>query len=107
VWGAESYAARSAALAGARAGSVAGAQPSIATTVAVDALAPSLVGAVAGQWCPGAPGEAPEVWVCAKDLGTAVEVIVGGSAPVPVPLTGEGGLPLHADVVLQKEMFTK
>ncbi|MFI5284199.1 MAG: TadE family protein [Candidatus Dormibacterales bacterium] len=106
VWGVEAYAARAAALAGARAGSVAGVLPETAVAVARRALNPSLVGASAGAWCPGQPPPAPAVWICAKDLGSAIEVVVGGDAPAPVPLTGGHGLPLGADIVLQKEVFT-
>jgi hypothetical protein len=105
VWGAESFAARSAALAGARAASVAG-SPIVAVTVTLHALAPSLVGVRAAPWCPGQKAE-PPLWVCAADLGLAVQVDIGGSVPALVPLTPGGGLPLHAHVVLQKEIFSK
>ncbi len=53
VWGAESFAARSAALAGARAASVAGSSPRVAEVVTLRVLAPSLVGVQAAAWCPG------------------------------------------------------
>ena len=105
VWGVEAYAARSAALAGARAASVAGVRPTLAVTVALRALNPSLVGATASSWCPGQPTPMPTVWICARDLGATVEVTVGGTAPAPVPLSRGQGLPLHADVILQKETF--
>lgn len=107
VWGAESFAARSAALAGARAASVAGSSPRAASTVTMRVLAPSLVGAKAGAWCPGQQGEPPIVWVCATDLGSAVQVDVGGSVPALVPIGPGPGLPLHAHVVLQKETFAR
>jgi hypothetical protein len=106
VWSVEAYAARAAALAGARAGSIAGASPTTAVIVALRALNPSLVGVTAAPWCPGQPPPVPAVWICTKDLGAAVEVVVGGTAPAPVPLSGGSGLPLHADVTLQKEAFT-
>jgi len=105
VWGSEAFAARSAALAGARAGTVAGAGPSVAAAVALRSLSPSLVGVTASPWCPGQPARAPQVWVCATDLGTAVRVEVGGSVPAVVPGVSGEGLPLHAHVVLQKEVF--
>ena len=107
VWGAESFAARSAALAGARAASVAGSSPRTAAVVTLRVLAPSLVGARAAAWCPGQPGEPPLVWVCVTDLGSAVEVEVGGSVPALVPLGPGHGLPVHALVVLAKEAFAR
>jgi hypothetical protein len=106
VWGAESYAARSAALAGARAASVAGSNPRIAALVTIRALSPSLVGVQAGAWCPGQRGSSPPVWVCAVDLGPEVSVEVGGSVPALVPVGLGQGLPLHAHVEMQKEAFT-
>lgn len=107
VWGAESFAARSSALAGARAGTLAGSSPRAASAVTMRALAPSLVGARAAAWCPGQGGEPPSVWVCATDLGLAVQVDVGGSVPALVPIGLAGGLPLHAHVVLQKVTFAR
>jgi hypothetical protein len=105
VWGTEAVAARSAALAGARAGSVAGALPDAAAAMAIRVLDSSLVGASASSWCPGHGGEQPPIWVCARDLGASVEITIGGRAPALVPLVPGGGLPLHADVVTQKERF--
>jgi TadE-like protein len=105
VWSAEAYAARAASLAGARAGSVEGATAAVASAVAARTLSSSLVGVEAVVWCPGGRRPAPPVWVCAIDLGAAVEVDVGGSAPALVPLLA-GGIPLHASVVLQKERFS-
>lgn len=105
VWGAEAYAARGAALAAARAGSVVGADPRAAANVGLRALEPTLVGVRAAAWCPGQSGSPPEVWVCFNDLGPEVEVTVGGTAPALVAILGGSGLPLHADVVLQKEAF--
>jgi hypothetical protein len=107
VWGAESFAARSAALAGARSASVAGSDPHVAAAVAVRVLSPSLVGARAGAWCPTQRGEPPPVWVCATDLGGAVQVEVGGFVPALVPMGPRAGLPVRAYVVLQKETFIK
>jgi Flp pilus assembly pilin Flp len=107
VWVAESFAARSAALAGARAAAVAGASPRVATTVTIRVLAPSLVGVSAAPWCPGQGGAQPPLWVCARDLGSAVQVDVGGSVPALVPLAAGRGLPLYAHVALQKESFTR
>jgi len=105
VWGVESFAARSAALAGARAASVVGSNPRIATLVTTRALTPSLVGVQAGAWCPAQGGAQPPVWVCATDLGPAMQVEVGGSVPVLVPVGLGHGLPLHAHVEIQKEAF--
>lgn len=107
VWGSEVYAARSAALVGARAGAVVGAGTAIAVRVALHTLGPSLVGVVAAAWCPGDPRKAPSVWVCARDLGDAIEVVIGGVVPTLVPIVSEGGLPLNARVAVQKEAFAK
>jgi hypothetical protein len=107
VWAAESFAARSAALAGARSASVAGSDSRGAATVAVRVLSPSLVGARATAWCPTERGDAPPVWVCATDLGAAVQVEIGGWVPSLVPIGPRAGLPLHAHVVLEKETFVK
>jgi hypothetical protein len=106
VWGAESFAARAAALAGARAASVAGSSPRIAENVTMRVLAPSLVGVEAGAWCPGQDSPTPGVWVCAKEKGSLVQVDVGGSVPALVPIGFEDGLPLHAHVEIHKEAFT-
>ena len=70
-------------------------------------LAPSLVGARPAEWCPAQGGAAPPVWVCSADLGSAVEVEVGGSVPAIVSIGMGQGLPLHAHVVIQKETFTQ
>jgi hypothetical protein len=106
VWGEESFAARSAAIAGARAATAAGSSAQSATVVAMRILAPSLIGARPAEWCPTQGGASPPVWVCSVDLGSAVEVEVGGSVPALVPIGMQQGLPLHAHVVLQKEAFT-
>jgi hypothetical protein len=105
VWAAEAYAARAASLAGAHAGAVSRAGSVVATRIALTALSSSLIGATPGAWCPGQMASPPPVWVCAIDRGTAVEVEVGGTAPALVPLL-DRGLPLWADVVVQKEEFT-
>ena len=106
VWSVEAYAARAASLAGARAGAVAGGTPSAAAEVARRTLSSSLVGVAAAIWCPGGQRSAPPVWVCAVDLGTGVEVDIGGAAPALVPLVAGGGIPLQAHVILRKETFT-
>lgn len=106
VWSVESFAARSAALAGARAAAVAGSTPQIAALVTIRALSPSLVGVQAGAWCPEQGGDAPPVWVCAMDLGPAIQIDVGGSVPSLVPVGLGNGLPLHAHIEMQKEAFT-
>jgi len=105
VWSEEAYAARAASLAGARAGTVAGGTVAVAAEVARRTLSSSLVGVEAVSWCPGGPRPAPPVWVCAIDLGTEVEVDVGGTAPALVPLGAGSGIPLHAHVILRKETF--
>jgi hypothetical protein len=106
VWAAEAYGARAASLAGARAGSASGGTAQAAARVADQALSAALVGVRSSVWCPGDSARPPEVWVCAIDRGVAVEVEVEGSAPALVPLVPGRGLPLHADVVLQKEAFS-
>jgi Flp pilus assembly protein TadG len=105
VWAAETYAARAATLAGARAGSVAGGTSDVAAQVARQALASGLVGVTPRVWCPGSAPRAPAVWVCAMDRGNAIEVDVGGSVPALVPLFAGRGLPIRAQVVIQKETF--
>jgi hypothetical protein len=107
VWGSEVYAARSAALAGARAGTVAGAGKAAAAEMARRTLSPSLVGVAASVWCPGEAWVKPAVWVCARDLGNAIEVEIGGEVPALVPMVSEGGLPIRAEVTVQKETFAK
>jgi hypothetical protein len=107
VWGSEVYAARSAALAGARAGAVVGASTAVAVGVAVRTLAPSLVGVGASAWCPGESLTPPPVWVCASDLGDAIEVVIRGAVPALVPIFGARGLPLQERVAVQKEAFVR
>jgi hypothetical protein len=107
VWGSEVFAARSAALSGARAGAVAGASAAGAAEMARRTLTPSLVGVVPSVWCPGESPSTPAVWVCARDLGEAIEVEIGGEVPALVPIVSERGLPLRARVTLQKEAFEK
>lgn len=106
VWSAESYAVRSATLAGAQAASVAGGTTTGATTVAIHALSAGLVGVTAAAWCPDAGRAAPPLWICARDLGAAIEVDAGGSVPALFPIAPGRGLPVHAHVVLEKESFT-
>ena len=105
LWGAEWSAAHSAAEAGARAASMAGASPEEGAVVAARSLGPAVAGAGVGVWCPGNAGPTPPVWVCARDLGNAVEVSVGGAAPALVPLPALHGLPLRAHVTVAKESF--
>jgi TadE-like protein len=107
VWGSETFAARSAALAGARAGAVVGAGPAIAAMVTLRTLAPSLVGVTPSAGCPGETKQLPPVWVCARDLGSSIQVDIGGTVPAIVPLVHQGGLPLRVHVIAQKEAFTK
>ena len=104
IWSGEAAGARSAALAGARAGAVAGGGPAVAQQVAVRVLSTVVAGTTVSAWCGG--GTPPAVWVCGKDLGGSIEVTVGGSVPALVPLLGRGGLPLHADARVPKEVFT-
>lgn len=107
IWGSETFAAQSSALAGARAGAVVGASSEIAVAVTLRSIAPSLVGVTAASWCPQESRPAPPVWVCARDLGSAIEVDVGGVVPALVPIVHERGLPLSARAVVVKEVFTK
>ena len=105
VWGSEDFAARSAAVAGARAGAIAGSNPAVAADAALRTLSPSLVGVTASEWCPGESRPQPAVWVCVRDLGAAIQVDVGGVVPALAPIVHTGGLPLRAHVVIQKEVF--
>jgi hypothetical protein len=107
VWASEAFAARSAALAGARAGAVAGANPDVAVGVTVRTLSPSLVGVSPSAWCPGDSRPRPTVWVCARDLGVAIEVEVGGVVPGLVPVVEFRGLPLTARAVVEKQVFVR
>ena len=107
VWGSETFAARSAALAGARAAATAGGTPALAVEVTRRILSPSLVGVSTSSWCPGESQASPALWVCASDLGDAIQVEVGGVVPAVVPLAGSAGVPLHARVVVQKEVFAR
>jgi len=45
--------------------------------------------------------------VCARDIGDAIEVVIGGVVPTLVPIVSEGGLPLNARVAVLKEAFAK
>jgi len=105
VWGAESAAAHAAASAGARAATVSGANVERGGLVALRSLAPALAGTRAGAWCPGQAPVAPQVWVCARDVRNGVEVSIGGTVPALIPVLGANGLPVHADVTVQKETF--
>jgi hypothetical protein len=107
VWASESASARDAALAGARAGTVAGAGVDVAAGVTMRVMSSSLVGVSASAWCPRDPAPAPALWVCATDLGTSLEVDVGGSVPALVPIVPGRGLPLRAHAVLDKERFSR
>jgi Flp pilus assembly protein TadG len=107
VWATETFAARSAALAGARVGAIAGTPADRAAAVTLNTLSPSLVGVTASTWCPGQTGRRPEVWVCATDVGSAIQVDVGGSVPALVPIVSRSGIPLRAHVVLEKETFAR
>src|SRR5207237_750748 len=73
VWAAEAYTVRAASLAGARAGSVAGGGAAVASRVALRAVSAGLLGVAPAAWCPGERSGPPPVWVCAIDLGDAVE----------------------------------
>lgn len=107
VWATETFAARSAALAGARVGAIAGMPADRAAGVTLRTLSPSLVGVTAATWCPGQSRRPPEVWVCATDLGSVIQVDVGGSVPTLVPIVSRSGIPLHAHVILEKETFAR
>jgi len=105
VWASETMTARAAALAGARVGTVAGGTAAQAGEVAQRILAAGVVGVRATRWCPGLPPPAPLVWVCAQESNVDVTVEVGGVVPALVPVGFADGLPLHAMVTLQKEVF--
>src|SRR5207302_3455964 len=82
IWSGEAFAARSAAVSGARAGAVAGGSAAVAQEVAIAALRPSLAGAAVTAWCPGGQTPPPSgAWVCGTDLGGSVGVRGGGSVP--------------------------
>ena len=107
IWVSESASARDAALAGARAGTVAGAGIDVAVAVTLRAMSASLVGVSASAWCQGSPKRAPSLWVCATDLGAALEVDIGGSVPSLVPVVPGRGLPIRANAILDKERFAR
>ena len=108
IWATQALEVRVAALAGARAATVDGASSDVATAVALRTLAPGMFGVELGAWCPGdAASIRPAVWVCARDTAGAVEVTIGGASPSLLPLLPGAGLPLRADVVLQKEVFSR
>jgi len=108
VWEGEVTSAHDAALAGARAGTVAGAGADIAARVALRAMSTSLVGIGVSLWCPRDARPMPRgAWVCATDLGSSLEVDVGGWAPALVPVFPTSSLPLRAHVVLGKERFVR
>jgi Flp pilus assembly protein TadG len=108
VWESEVASAHQAAVAGARAGTIAGAGVDVAARVALRAMSASLVGVSATTWCSRDRRPMPRgVWVCATDLGLAVQVDVGGSVPALFPISPAGGLPLRAHVVLSKETFVR
>lgn len=104
VWSAEAAGARSAALSGARAGAATGSSAAAAQSVAISALSSVVAGTAVSGWCGG--GTAPAVWVCATDLGSAMQVTVGGAVPALVPLVPGAGLPLHAIAVVPKESYS-
>ena len=105
IWASETMTARAAALAGARAGSVAGGTAGTASEVAMRTLDGGLIGVVAEGWCPGSSSTAPTVWVCARESPAEISVEIGGTAPSLVPAMLGQGLPLRAEVTLQKEVF--
>jgi Flp pilus assembly protein TadG len=106
LWGSQAYAAKQAALAGARAGSAVGGSASIAGAVALASLEPVLPGTAASTWCPASPARQPQVWVCVTWSAAVVEVRVSGWVPAILPfLSGGRGLPLNADVALAREAF--
>jgi hypothetical protein len=108
VWESEVRSAHDAALAGARAGTVAGAGAGVAARVAIRVMSTSLVGVGVSAWCPRDMAPMPRgIWVCAVDLGSSLQVDVGGSAPALVPVLAASSLPIRAHVVLAKEKFAR
>jgi len=107
LWVSEAAAVREAARAGARAGTVAGASADLAARVTVTAMSAALVGSDVAVWCPGQRAPQPRLWVCAKDIGSALQVDVGGSVSAVVPIVRGGGIPIRAHVVLDKEGFRR
>ena len=108
VWGSETFAAHSAALAGARAAATAGGTPALAVAVTRRILAPSLVGVTTAAWCPGdisglagVVGLRDAIWATRSRWKSAAR------SPPSCPLAGTAGLPLHARAVVQKEMFAR
>jgi hypothetical protein len=108
VWAGEAHAVRTAALAGAESASTSGGSEETAQQVALSVLRPSLVGVDAAAWCPEA-GTAPPapVWVCASGSEGEVRVRVGGRVPSLVPIPLADGLPVAADIRLQREAFAR
>jgi hypothetical protein len=108
VWAAEAHAVRAAALAGAQSGSTRSGTTEGAAEVALSILRPSLVGAAAARWCPEAAGPPPApVWVCASSSSLEARVRIGGTVPALAPMVFVGGLPVGADVRLQREVFSR
>ena len=108
IWESEVTSAHDAALAGARAGTVAGAGVAVAARVAIRAMSASLVGVGVTGWCPRDTRPMPSgIWVCALDLGSLLQVDVGGSAPALVPVLAASSIPIRAHVVLAKEKFER
>jgi hypothetical protein len=107
VWAAEAHAVRAAALAGAESGSTRSGTEEGAAEVAVSTLRTSLVGAGAARWCPEAAGPPPApVWVCASTTSLEARLRIGGAVPALVPTVFASGLPVGADVRLQREVFS-
>jgi Flp pilus assembly protein TadG len=106
VYGVEAYAAREAALSGARVGSERGATTGLAADTALSALRPALAGADAEAWCPGSAAAQPRwVWVCASESAAGIQVQVGGSVPAIVPLPVAAALPVGSTALLAREVF--
>lgn len=106
LWGSAAFAARAAALAGARVGAAAGGSPAAAFAAAAPVLRAAMPQTSISAWCPGQPLRPQGVRVCAVSHPAGFEVEIGGTLPGLVPLVPGGQGPgIHADVALPYERF--
>lgn len=106
LWAEESFAAREAALAGARAAAVSGGSTGTGDSVALNVLRPAIFGGEVVASCePAAVGDVLQV--CTREVGAAIDVTVAGTVPALLPLPVRQGLPIRAHVLLAKEVFLR